>query len=650
MPIIMSLANEGMRERHWHALSDKLGVELRANDRDLNLTKALSDAYKLDQHIAVISKEGEKAAKEFQIEQALDKMEDEWKGVQFTIDPYKATKTYRLLEVEDIMQQLDEHRVTTQAMQFSAFKAPFEERIKTWDNKLSLVSEVIDEWLMVQRNWLHLQPIFDSADIMKQLPTEGKKFNAVDRLWRQTMDACNENPNVLIFADNDALLLKFKDATRTLDVVQRGLSDYLNAKRASFSRFYFLSDDELLQILSQTKDVEAVQPHIKKCFESIKKLKFDKNLQITAMYSSSGEEFPFNTPIDPTASQVEFWLGEVEQMMQQSLQTQLNKSYVEYFDDDMKRTDWIKKSFGQSVLTVSQVAWTKEVESALNNGQGIKGIEAYGERMQSDMDDTVEMVRGKLDKLVRINVGALIVLDVHNLNTVKHMVSQNVDSVNDFEWIKQLRYYLQDSGSIQVQMVQASFPYGYEYQGNSFRLVITPLTERCYMTLMSALQLHLGGAPAGPAGTGKTETVKDLAKNVAKQCVVFNCSDSLDHLAMAKFFKGLAMSGAWACFDEFNRIDIEVLSVVAQQISSIWNAIKAQKKSFIFEETEISLNPTCCTFITMNPGYAGRTELPDNLVALFRPVAMMVPDYAMIAEIMLYSYGFNRAEPLSMKM
>eukprot|EP01083_Nonionella_stella_P111300 326422_1 len=650
MPIIMSLANEGMRERHWHALSDKLGVELRANDRDLNLTKALSDAYKLDQHIAVISKEGEKAAKEFQIEQALDKMEDEWKGVQFTIDPYKATKTYRLLEVEDIMQQLDEHRVTTQAMQFSAFKAPFEERIKTWDNKLSLVSEVIDEWLMVQRNWLHLQPIFDSADIMKQLPTEGKKFNAVDRLWRQTMDACNKNPNVLIFADNDALLLKFKDATRTLDVVQRGLSDYLNAKRASFSRFYFLSDDELLQILSQTKDVEAVQPHIKKCFESIKKLKFDKNLQITAMYSSSGEEFPFNTPIDPTASQVEFWLGEVEQMMQQSLQTQLNKSYVEYFDDDMKRTDWIKKSFGQSVLTVSQVAWTKEVESALNNGQGIKGIEAYGERMQSDMDDTVEMVRGKLDKLVRINVGALIVLDVHNLNTVKHMVSQNVDSVNDFEWIKQLRYYLQDSGSIQVQMVQASFPYGYEYQGNSFRLVITPLTERCYMTLMSALQLHLGGAPAGPAGTGKTETVKDLAKNVAKQCVVFNCSDSLDHLAMAKFFKGLAMSGAWACFDEFNRIDIEVLSVVAQQISSIWNAIKAQKKSFIFEETEISLNPTCCTFITMNPGYAGRTELPDNLVALFRPVAMMVPDYALIAEIMLYSYGFNRAEPLSKKM
>ena len=119
---------------------------------------------------------------------------------------------------------------------------------------------------------------------------------------------------------------------------------------------------------------------------------------------------------------------------------------------------------------------------------------------------------------------------------------------------------------------------------------------------------------------------------------------------ISNFFKGLCAAGAWCCFDEFNRINIEVLSGIAQQLLHLLGAKGRQDKEVFFEESHIKMKPTFCVFITMNPGYAGRNELPDNLKALFRPVAMMVPDYGLIGEIMLYSFGYLKGRMLAQKM
>jgi ubiquitin len=212
-----------------------------------------------------------------------------------------------------------------------------------------------------------------------------------------------------------------------------------------------------------------------------------------------------------------------------------------------------------------------------------------------------------------------------------------------FMWQSQLKFSMeQKTQRLQMNICDYQNYYGNEYIGNAGCLVITPLTDRCYITLTQAMRLILGDAPAGPAGTGKTETVKDLGRASGIIVYVFNCSDQMDYKSMGQVFKGLSMSGAWGCFDEFNRINLEVLSVVSSQWKTVLDAIRVRRPRFVFEDEEISssIDLLCCAFIKMNLDYGGRVELSTSMKVLFRPCAMVVPDMDLIAEIMLMSEGF----------
>ncbi|KAG8249570.1 Dynein heavy chain 6, axonemal [Homalodisca vitripennis] len=464
------------------------------------------------------------------------------------------------------------------------------------------------------------------------------------------------------------LLETFQNNNSLLDQILKCLEAYLETKRVAFPRFYFLSNDELLEILAQTRNPHAVQPHLRKCFDAISKLEFgtkqvlpegategDENIEfetvlttdIVAMISPEQEVVSLGKGLKARGN-VEDWLGKVEEAMFLCLRRQMKDALLDYMK--RVRTDWVLYHPSQITLTVSQIMWCRNVQNALESSspEDIKGFE---QECFTDLNDMAAMIRGELPKLRRSILNALITIDVHARDIVTTLVQNSVNSSSHFEWVKQLRYYWQkDIDNCVARMSNACYVYGYEYLGASPRLVITPLTDKCYLCLMGALELDLGGAPAGPAGTGKTETTKDLAKSLAIQCVVFNCSEGLDFKMMGRFFSGLAQSGAWCCFDEFNRIDIEVLSVIAQQLITIRNAKVAKAARFMFEGREIKLIRTCAAFITMNPGYAGRTELPDNLKSLFRPMSMMVPDYGLIAEVTLYSEGFESSKGLAQKM
>ncbi len=247
-------------------------------------------------------------------------------------------------------------------------------------------------------------------------------------------------------------------------------------------------------------------------------------------------------------------------------------------------------------------------------------------------------------------VMCMITLDAHNRDVQVRLVQDQVTSPNAFQWQSMLKCYWDETiDAARLRIADASFPYGYEYLGNGPRLVVTPLTDRIYVTATQALHLCMGCAPAGPAGTGKTESTKDLANALAKACYVINAAPEMDYLTLGNIFKGLAASGSWGCFDEFNRLVPEVLSVCTVQFKAVCDAVKGKVKRFILQGDEINLDVQVGVFITMNPGYLGRSELPEGLKALFRPITVMVPDFRLIMENMCMAEGFEEAGPLGLK-
>lgn len=167
------------------------------------------------------------------------------------------------------------------------------------------------------------------------------------------------------------------------------------------------------------------------------------------------------------------------------------------------------------------------------------------------------------------------------------------------------------------------------------------------------MRMGFGGNPYGPAGTGKTESVKALASCMGRQVLVFNCDEGIDFQSMGRIFIGLVKCGAWGCFDEFNRLKEDQLSAISQQIQVIQDSIKARSSPIQLLGRSVDVDFNAGIFVTLNPagkGYGGRSRLPDNLKALFRPVAMGAPDNELIAEVNLVTEGFTQAKDLASKI
>ncbi|CAD8066256.1 unnamed protein product [Paramecium sonneborni] len=584
VPILLSLTKNGLRKRHFKYLGELLNIE------DLEFENYISLQQLIDLKIINYNDEcielGLKAQEEYGIEQILKQITEIWSEYRFNSMMVKGVQIFKKLDIVQVL--VDDHLIQLELMMKQKNNNYFIQKINNLYDQLRHISCYLEEWNKTQSQIVYLQPVFDSGDILKQLPVEYKKYRQIDKLYKEIIGYSDK---VIEFGQQD--VEKVKQINGLLDQIHKELGNYLERKKEKFSRFYFISNEEILEILSNGQDLIFLQKYLYKLFESIVNLKMNKQNQIYAVQTKECE-LRYQEKVDTNNKCIEDWLLEVEQQMKYNVKQNI-----------LSRNN----DCGNQVTLINfELDHTYRVEEDMKQGRDLR----------------IYLVELK-DKLQNKNLDvANIILLAHHVEVLKQLLDYNQQLI-PFYWSLQLRYYIKNT-NCQINSLEASIQYGYEYQGNLERIIITPLTERSLVIFLNALHYKRGGAAVGQTGTGKTETIKDLCKAVGYRCILFNCSELVDYILISQFIKGIYTSQCWSCFDEFNRIAAEVLSVAASKLMQ-------------YQPDGI--------FVTMNPDYKGRNEFPDNLKSYFRMASMISPNIQIILSTILSIFGFNEPSKLT---
>ncbi|XP_028405416.1 dynein heavy chain domain-containing protein 1-like isoform X2 [Dendronephthya gigantea] len=701
-PLLQLLFNDALKPRHWKALFVGMGQQY---DPTWQFTIADLYSFKLGLHKELINSICNGAVKEYALELNLRSVAKKWTEKDFklakhfcrTRSPVRSETTsstgrnssrkgmksrqkqtrlvdmYILAGDDELKCLIEDNRVTLQLMLISPYVADLKPTVEGWMKNLEQLEEILGLWVACQKKWLYLSMVFneDAGAYDKVVLV---RFDEVDRRFKEFMYSVSQDSKVLsVLAkkrgqkgyrelQGETLRSMLFSLLKEEEELLKALSHKMESVREDFPRLYFLSDDDVLDVLVTSNDPRKLLPVVRKCFPGIRSVKFsfpDEGikantaldaalkphlLQATVIEGEYGELMTLTEAI-PAGMISQAWLKVLEKSMKATLMMNFTKCLVNTLSRRKDKTvisEFLEKGLGrpervenevegervkavandkdeeipfllrypsQCVRCVEAVIWSKNVSSALacDDKNALKTLSLLTSRQVEDYGHVLSVKNSEsLETVPRLRpvLQSLLVRAVHQRDVIERLVACNAACSHCFEWQSCLQhevplnevyhttYYSGLTGSSHVESTQdtipldmkyefggydlvllgSKFPYGFEYMSERASLILSPLTERCFMTLSLALQQYSCGTLIGFNGSGKTETIKELGKLMGRHLVFYNCSRSMATSVITRMLTGMILSGSWVCFKDPHKLSQLMLSILGDYLGCVRQA------------------------------------------------------------------------------
>lgn len=602
---------------------------------------------------------------EYEIFSQFEKVSSEWQKVQmpFVEVAFRTEDTLKLGNIKPVISIINSNINTYTQMFLNPFVGTIKDEIIKELSELEYHSHVLEAWSAFQSNWNVLSSLFSSEETRQALPHQNNRIISVQRKWIPIGKHALKDTRVVAACNYPQLQSVLEEMNQTLESVLSSLGKFLDTKRTLMPRLYFLSNEDTLSFLS-TNSYDVLAPILCKLFMGVAKLdvheseasrsdqsSFYHNIQRMKIYGLIGEDgstITFQRHISCNMPQ-ENWMKQLLDAMKATVHDLIANNIGTCNGPQL--SEWftsLPSYISYIVLNATFCREVSDIVKVLENNQDA-AIE-YKQITKQRIEDAATTYNTISSPVIRNKLSLLLTTLIGFRDRFESLLSVK-GGINQTEWQQTLRFvYSQTSATLKLEFAGVSWDHEYEYYGQVPRVIHSASIDSALHSTVHSMANGYTPIIIGHGSCGKTEILRHLAANFGKYLYIFYPSTTDNDILIGRAAIGTASSGAWCVISDIDTMPHHVLSVLHDTIRNHSSAIAAGNARITLCQRFIDLSKTSRIFLTSDSSYEYSTNIPQQLRAFVRSVAIRDPEYKRVCSIKLMALGFHDVDDLAKKL